>query len=83
LKDLRDLGNYYYCSELDKEIMFGCWINLIDHWFLDAWCKWAGSNLRQISCEIFLKIMTTTAKYLNGELEIPFFKNTKKGMEKS
>jgi excinuclease ABC subunit A len=76
LKDLRDLGNSIIVVEHDKEIMLAA-----DH-LIDIGPR-AGVNGGQIIGEDspanFLKNNTTTAKYLNGELEIPFSKDRRKG----
>lgn len=76
LKELRDLGNSIIVVEHDKEIM------LAADYLIDIG-PFAGVNGGQIiganSPKEFLKNNTTTAKYLNGKLEIPFSTQRRKG----
>lgn len=76
LKDLRDLGNSIIVVEHDKEIM------LASDYLIDIGPK-AGIHGGEIIGEgkpkDFLKLSTTTAKYLDNKVKIPIPKKLRKG----
>jgi excinuclease ABC subunit A len=76
LKDLRDLGNSVIVVEHDKEMM------LESDYIIDVGPgagRHGGSIVAQGDPESFLKSNSTTAQYLNGELEIEYRKQRREG----
>jgi excinuclease ABC subunit A len=76
LKDLRDLGNSVIVVEHDKEMM------LESDYIIDVGPgagRHGGSIVAQGNPESFLKSNSTTAQYLNGELEIEYRKQRRVG----
>lgn len=76
LKDLRDLGNSVIVVEHDKEMM------LESDYIIDIGPgagRHGGSVVAQGDPETFLKSNSSTAKYLNGKLSIPYLKERRKG----
>ncbi len=76
LKDLRDLGNSVVVVEHDKDMM------LESDYIIDVG-PGAGRHGGQIVAEgapsEFLKGTSTTSKYLNGKISIPYVKDKRKG----
>jgi excinuclease ABC subunit A len=76
LKDLRDLGNSVVVVEHDKDMM------LESDYIIDVG-PGAGRHGGQIVAEgppsEFLKGSSTTSKYLNGKISIPYVKQKRKG----
>ncbi len=76
LKDLRDLGNSVIVVEHDKEMMLEC------DYLIDVG-PGAGRHGGQVVAagtpKEFLKNDSTTAKYLNGKLTIPYIRQKRKG----
>jgi excinuclease ABC subunit A len=76
LKDLRDLGNTVVVVEHDKEMM------LESDYIVDIGPgagRHGGVIVAEGSPQQFLRNNSTTARYLSGELTIPFSKNRRKG----
>ena len=76
LKDLRDLGNTVVVVEHDKEMMLG------SDYIVDIGPgagRHGGVIVAEGSPQQFLRNNSTTARYLSGELTIPFSKNRRKG----
>lgn len=77
LKDLRDLGNTVVVVEHDKEMM------LESDYIVDIGPgagRHGGVIVAEGSPQQFLRNNSTTARYLSGELTIPFSKNRRKGL---
>ncbi len=76
LKDLRDLGNSVVVVEHDKDMM------LESDYIIDVG-PGAGRHGGQVVAEgppaEFLKGQSTTSKYLNGKISIPYVKEKRKG----
>jgi excinuclease ABC subunit A len=76
LKDLRDLGNSVVVVEHDKEMM-------LESDFVIDIGPGAGRHGGQVVAaghpNVFIKNHSTTSKYLNGELAIPYTKNKRVG----
>lgn len=76
LKDLRDLGNSVIVVEHDKEMM------LESDYIIDVGPgagRHGGHIVAEGDPEAFLKIDSTTAKYLSGEIGIKYSKERRKG----
>lgn len=76
LKDLRDLGNSVIVVEHDKEMM------LESDYIIDVGPgagRHGGHIVAEGDPETFLKIDSTTAKYLSGEIGIKYSKERRKG----
>jgi excinuclease ABC subunit A len=76
LKDLRDLGNSVIVVEHDKEMM------LESDYIIDVGPgagRHGGTIVAEGDPQTFLKTNSTTAKYLNGKLTIPYLKDRRKG----
>jgi excinuclease ABC subunit A len=76
LKDLRDLGNSVIVVEHDKEMMLEC------DYLIDVGPgagRHGGNIVAEGTPKDFLKIKSTTAKYLTGELSINYAKQRRKG----
>jgi excinuclease ABC subunit A len=76
LKDLRDLGNSVIVVEHDKEMM------LESDYIIDIGPgagRHGGNVVAEGEPEEFLKINSTTAKYLNGKIGIEYLKERRKG----
>jgi excinuclease ABC subunit A len=80
LKDLRDLGNSVIVVEHDKEMM------LEADYIIDVGPgagRHGGHIVAEGDPETFLKIDSTTAKYLSGKIGINYSKNRRKGSGES
>lgn len=80
LKDLRDLGNSIVVVEHDKEMM------LESDYIIDIGPgagRHGGSVVAEGTPEQFLKINSTTAKYLSGKIGIAYSKERRKGSGES
>ena len=76
LKDLRDLGNSVIVVEHDKEMM------LESDYIIDVGPgagRHGGHIVAEGDPETFLKIDSTTAKYLSGKIQIKYSKERRKG----
>jgi excinuclease ABC subunit A len=76
LKDLRDLGNSVIVVEHDKEMM------LESDYIIDVGPgagRHGGHIVAEGDPEAFLKIDSTTAKYLSGKIQIKYSKERRKG----
>src|SRR5690606_12319058 len=76
LKDLRDIGNSVIVVEHDKDMM------LESDYILDIGPgagRHGGHMVAEGDPVTFLKGKSTTAKYLSGELSIPFSRERRKG----
>ncbi len=76
LKDLRDLGNSVIVVEHDKDMMLEC------DYLIDVGPgagRHGGNIVAEGTPKEFLKIKSTTAKYLNGEISINYSKRRRKG----
>jgi len=76
LKDLRDLGNSVVVVEHDKDMM------LESDYIIDIGPgagRHGGSVVAQGDPRTFIKNNSTTARYLDGKLSIPYLKNRRKG----
>ncbi len=76
LKDLRDLGNSVIVVEHDKDMMLAC------DYIIDIGPgagRHGGHVVAEGNPSTFLKGNSTTAKYLNGKLRIPFSAERRKG----
>jgi excinuclease ABC subunit A len=76
LKDLRDIGNSVVVVEHDKDMM------LASDFILDIGPgagRHGGHVVAQGDPKTFLKNKSTTAKYLSGEMSIPYEKERRKG----
>lgn len=76
LKDLRDIGNSVIVVEHDKDMM------LESDYIIDIGPgagRHGGHVVAQGDPKAFLKGKSTTAKYLSGDIRIPFSENRRKG----